>query len=228
MQSSPLNLTEKRASETYCRNYTPVACSPGLMAFRQCGNTTSAPGARGMAALLVLLLGVLVGSLWPNLASANSGANWFDDEAAMNSSGSPSIRINLSEQKAYFYKGSRLVGVSLISSGKKGFSTRPGHFRVLAKNPNHRSSIYGSYVDNSTGRVVKADVDTRKHRRPPGTHYRGAKMNHYIRFNGGIGLHASGHVPRYPASHGCVRMPPHMASKFYQYARVGMPVRVSY
>lgn len=204
------------------------------------GSVVSSPGAVSAGALdpvlslqrliaaLMLLVGVTIGSLWPNLANAYSGANWFDDEAAMHSSGSPSIRINLSEQKAYFYKGSRLVGVSLISSGKKGFSTRPGHFRVLAKNPNHRSSIYGSYVDNSTGRVVKADVDTRKHRRPAGTHYRGAKMNHYIRFNGGIGLHASGHVPRYPASHGCVRMPPHMASKFYQYARVGMPVRVSY
>ncbi|MCK7596861.1 L,D-transpeptidase family protein [Microbulbifer sp. CAU 1566] len=210
-------------------------------------SVASSPGGGGMAAtihafnggfehrmrcswmvMLVLLIATLMGGLWPSFADANTGANWFDDQAAMNSSGSPSIRINLSEQKAYFYKGGRLVGVSLISSGKKGFSTSPGKFRVLAKRPNHRSSIYGSYVDRSTGRVVKADVDTRKHRRPSGTYYRGAKMNHYIRFNGGIGLHASGHVPRYPASHGCVRMPPHMARKFFQYARVGMPVSVSY
>lgn len=186
------------------------------------------PLRRNLMAVLMLLVGTLVGSLWPTLTQANSGANWFDDQAAMSSSGSPSIHINLSEQKAYFYKGGRLVGVSLVSSGKQGFRTSPGKFRVLAKRPNHRSSIYGSYVDRNTGRVVKADVDTRKHRRPPGTYYRGAKMNHYIRFNGGIGLHASGHVPRYPASHGCVRMPPHMARKFYQYSRVGMPVTVSY
>ncbi len=156
------------------------------------------------------------------------GSNWFDEQAAASSSGSPSIRIDLSEQKAYFYKGGQLVGESLISSGKKGFRTSPGNFRVLAKRPNHRSSIYGSFVDRSTGRVVKADVDTRKHRRPPGTYYRGAKMNHYIRFNGGIGLHASGHVPRYPASHGCVRMPPHMARVFFRYSRVGMPVKVTH
>lgn len=183
---------------------------------------------RNLMAALMLFVGALVGSLWPTLTEANTGANWFDDQAAMSSSGSPSIRINLSEQKAYFYKGGRLVGVSFVSSGKQGFRTGAGNFRVLAKRPNHRSSIYGSYVDRNTGRVVKADVDTRKHRRPPGTYYRGAKMNHYIRFNGGIGLHASGHVPRYPASHGCVRMPPHMARKFYQYSRVGMPVTVSY
>lgn len=176
--------------------------------------------AKGLLLMLCLLVALPV--------AAHSGANWFDDAAAANSSGPPSIRINLSEQKAYFYKGSRLVGVSFVSSGKRGFSTSPGKFRVLAKRPNHRSSIYGSYVDRNTGRVVKADVDTRRHRRPPGTYYRGAKMNYYIRFNGGVGLHASGHVPRYPASHGCVRMPPHMARKFFQYARVGMPVSVSY
>lgn len=183
---------------------------------------------RHFIAALMLFTGTLVGSLWPSMADAHNGGNWFDDQAAMSSSGAPSIRIDLSEQKAYFYKGGRLVGVSLVSSGKQGFRTSPGKFRVLAKRPNHRSSIYGSYVDRNTGRVVKADVDTRKHRRPAGTYYRGAKMNHYIRFNGGIGLHASGHVPRYPASHGCVRMPPHMARKFYQYSRVGMPVTVSH
>ncbi|WP_327049684.1 L,D-transpeptidase family protein [Microbulbifer donghaiensis] len=154
--------------------------------------------------------------------------NWFDDVAAVNSSGSVSITINLSEQRAYFYKGGQLVGVSKVSSGKRGFSTRPGHFRILSKHPQHRSTIYGSYVDRRTGRVVKADVNTRKDRRPPGTYYRGAKMNNYLRFNGGIGMHASGHVPNYPASHGCVRMPPHMAQKFYRYARVGTPVRVTY
>ncbi len=173
-----------------------------------------------------LLVALCIAAALP--AAANTGVNWFDEAAAASSSAPPSIRINLSEQKAYFYKGSRLVGVSFVSSGKSGFRTSPGHFRVLAKRPNHRSSIYGSFVDRNTGRVVKADVDTRKHRRPPGTYYRGAKMNYYIRFNGGIGLHASGHVPRYPASHGCVRMPPHMARKFFQYSRVGMPVRVSY
>lgn len=178
--------------------------------------------------LKALLLAMCLLLALPAGANTGVGANWFDDYAAANSSGAPSIRISLSEQKAYFYKGGHLVGVSLVSSGKRGFSTSPGKFRVLAKRPNHRSTIYGSYVDRNTGRVVKADVDTRKHRRPPGTYYRGAKMNYYIRFNGGIGLHASGHVPRYPASHGCVRMPPHMARKFFQYARVGMPVTVSY
>ncbi|SHE64040.1 L,D-transpeptidase catalytic domain [Microbulbifer donghaiensis] len=177
-------------------------------------------------AFLAVILSALLGI--PSAIAHPRGINWFDDVAAVNSSGSVSITINLSEQRAYFYKGGQLVGVSKVSSGKRGFSTRPGHFRILSKHPQHRSTIYGSYVDRRTGRVVKADVNTRKDRRPPGTYYRGAKMNNYLRFNGGIGMHASGHVPNYPASHGCVRMPPHMAQKFYRYARVGTPVRVTY
>ncbi|AOS98002.1 hypothetical protein AUP74_02605 [Microbulbifer aggregans] len=171
---------------------------------------------------------LLVALAAPNAAANTRGINWFDEHAAANSSGSSQIHIDLSEQRAYFYKGGRLVGVSKVSSGKTGYQTSPGHFRVLSKHPNHRSTIYGSYVDRRTGRVVKADVNTRKDRRPPGTYYRGAKMNYYIRFNGGVGLHASGHVPNYPASHGCVRMPPHMAQKFYRYARVGTPVKVTW
>lgn len=175
---------------------------------------------------LVLCLVALLGA---PLSQANTrGLNWFDDQAAAAISGATSITISLSEQRAYFYKGGKLVGVSKVSSGKNGFRTGAGHFRVLAKRPNHRSTIYGSYVDRHTGRVVKADVNTRKDRRPPGTYYRGAKMNYYLRFNGGIGMHASGHVPNYPASHGCVRMPPHMARKFFQHSRVGTPVRVRY
>ncbi|AMX02519.1 L,D-transpeptidase family protein [Microbulbifer thermotolerans] len=174
-----------------------------------------------MAFFLLLLLGADEALAKPR------GVNWFDDKAAASAPGPVSVTINLTEQRAYLYKGSRLIAVSKVSSGKPGYSTRPGNFRVLSKHPYHRSSVYGSYVDRRTGRVVRANVNTRKHRRPPGTYYRGAQMNNYIRFNGGIGLHASNNVPNYPASHGCVRMPPHMAQKFFQYVRVGTPVKVT-
>lgn len=153
--------------------------------------------------------------------------SWFDEEAAVDTPGAPSIRISLGEQRAYFYKGGELVGVSRVSSGRAGYRTPKGSYRVRAKKFRHRSTLYGSYVDRNTHQVVRADVDTRKHRRPSGTYYRGAKMDYFIRFNGGVGLHASGDVPNYPASHGCVRMPRHMAQKFYRHARVGTPVTVT-
>ncbi|MGL6162191.1 L,D-transpeptidase [Microbulbifer sp.] len=165
-------------------------------------------------------------TLTPLPADAKS-ASWFDDQAAASAPGSPSIRVDLSEQRAYFYKGNELVGVSRVSSGRSGYRTPRGHFRVRGKKRRHRSTLYGSYVDKDTHQVVRSDVDTRRHRRPPGTYYRGAKMNYFIRFNGGIGFHASGDVPGHPASHGCVRMPPEMATKFFRHAPVGTPVVVT-
>lgn len=92
---------------------------------------------------------------------------WFDDEAAVDISRAPSIRISLGEQRAYFYMGGELVGVSRVSSGRAGYRTPKGSYRVRGKKLRHRSTLYGSYVDRNTHRVVRADVDTRKHRRPP-------------------------------------------------------------
>ncbi|WP_323845497.1 L,D-transpeptidase [Microbulbifer magnicolonia] len=176
------------------------------------------------AALAMCLVALL---LVPVQVSANT-ASWFDDEAAASISGAVSIRVSLGEQRAYLYKGGELIGVSRISSGRDGYRTPKGSYRVRGKKLKHRSTLYGSYVDRNTHRVVRADVDTRKDRRPPGTYYRGAKMDYFIRFNGGIGFHASGDVPDYPASHGCVRMPRHMAQKFYHHAPVGTPVVVTH
>jgi hypothetical protein len=37
-------------------------------------------------------------------------------------------------------------------------------------------------------------------------------------------MHEYGHVPAYPASHGCVRIPSTEAGMVYAYAGYGMPV----
>jgi hypothetical protein len=138
--------------------------------------------------------------------------------------GAPSITISLSEQKAYFYKGGKLVGVSALSTGDVGHRTPTGSFKIIQKNKWHRSNLYGDYVDAS-GRVVKADIDVNKDPRPPGTTFLGSKMTHFMRFNGGIGMH-EGFLPGYPASHGCVRMPAHMAEIFFHNVDIGTPVIV--
>jgi len=55
---------------------------------------------------------------------------WWSDEGA---SGEPRIVVHLTEQKAYFFKGKHLVGESTVSTGKKGFSTPPGHYSIVSK-----------------------------------------------------------------------------------------------
>lgn len=139
-------------------------------------------------------------------------------------SGSPSIKINLREQRAYFYKGRELAGVSPVSTGRPGYDTPTGSFRITQKSPRHRSNLYGDYVD-AQGNVVSAHVDVRRDKAPPGTTFRGASMPHFLRFNDAIGMHG-GHLPGYPASSGCVRLPAEMARHFFANAPSGTPVMV--
>ena len=146
---------------------------------------------------------------------------WDGDSVA----GSPRIRISLGEQKAFFYKGDQLVGVSMISTGREGFDTPTGRFSIVQKNKDHVSSIYGDYVDAQTGAPVRKDIDRRIDKMPKGAKYDGARMPYFMRFHGGVGMH-EGFLPGYPASHGCIRMPGFMASSFFNSVSVGTPVSV--
>lgn len=151
---------------------------------------------------------------------ADSRAWWAGDGVG----GSPRIVIDLSQQRLRYFKGDKLVGVSPISSGREGNSTLNGKFRIIEKDEDHRSSLYGSYVDDA-GRIVVGDVDSRIDPRPPGTKFVGASMRHFMRIVGGIGMH-EGYLPGYPASHGCIRLPTRMAAIFYENTPHGTPVEV--
>jgi len=139
--------------------------------------------------------------------------------------GEPSLVVSLSGQRAYFYKGNTIVGESPISSGRKGFETPPGTYKVTQKDKDHVSNLYGEYVDEA-GEVVKANVDVTKEPAPEGATFQGAKMPYFLRFTGGYGLHA-GVLPGHRASHGCVRLPRAMAKHFFENAVVGMQVTVT-
>jgi hypothetical protein len=147
-------------------------------------------------------------------------AYWNDDGV----SGPPKIVVSLSDQRAYFYKGKTVIGESNISTGRKGYETPPGKYRVIQKDEHHVSSIYGDFVGED-GEIVKANVSSHKDRPPAGTTFAGAKMPFFLRFTRGYGMHA-GFVPRYRASHGCIRMPAEMAKHFFDAAELDTPVIV--
>src|SRR4051794_32414994 len=97
------------------------------------------------------------------------------------------IIISLNRQKVDVYRGTALVANSQISSGKPGYATPAGVYTILEKQRWHESNIYS-----------------------------GAPMPWMQRITwSGMALHA-GVVPGYPASHGCVRLPPSFASKLFQ------------
>ena len=143
-----------------------------------------------------------------------------------NATGSPRIAIKISEQKAYFYKADQLVGISILSTGREGFGTPSGSFKIQQKDRDHVSSRFGDYVSAATGEVIKKDIDRNKDPMPKGAKYDGAKMPFFMRVSGGVGMH-EGFLPGYPASHGCIRMPGFMAEAFFNSVSVGTPVSIS-
>ncbi len=158
----------------------------------------------------------------PRGESGDSVSFWDGDGVK----GAPRIEIRLSEQRAYFYKGDILVGVAAISSGKEGYDTPPGNYKVLQKDKDHHSTLYGEFVDIATGAVINPDADMSKDKVPRGAKYVGAPMPNFLRIVGGVGMHA-GYLPGVAASHGCIRMPMFMSENYFNNVVVGTPVTVT-
>jgi lipoprotein-anchoring transpeptidase ErfK/SrfK len=94
--------------------------------------------------------------------------------------------VVLDIQRLYVFDGDKLVGFSTMSSGKAGKETPSGIFKILQKKIYHESNIYAN-----------------------------APMPFMQRLTwDGIAIHA-GHLPGYPASHGCIRLPKRFAEALY-------------
>jgi lipoprotein-anchoring transpeptidase ErfK/SrfK len=135
------------------------------------------------------------------------------------------IVVSIPKQRAYLMVGDQVAADGPVSTGKRGHSSPTGNFTVLEKDPNHRSNIYGNYVD-SRGRTIRAGVSARIDSAPSGTHFEGAPMRWFLRLTGdGVGMHI-GILPGYPASHGCIRESSEGAKLLYDHVKVGTPVAV--
>lgn len=137
------------------------------------------------------------------------------------------IEIDLSEQRARVFRNAGgtkdLVIETNVSTGKSGYSTGTGTFRIKEKLVAKRSTRYGQWL-NSSGGVVRADGDSNY--RPSGaTRFVGASMPYWMRVNGGIGMHI-GYVPNYPASHGCIRVPEEIQPLIFSKVGVGTSVTI--
>jgi len=113
-------------------------------------------------------------------------------------SGPTVMMINRATQRAVLYRNGVPIGISTVSTGREGHRTPTGVFTVLEKQVTHFSSIYDS-----------------------------APMPFMQRLTwGGVALHA-GHLPGYPASHGCIRLPAGFARLIYAETRLGMTVVIT-
>ena len=142
-------------------------------------------------------------------------------------SGPVRVTIDLSQQKAFIFRNNQNIGWTYVATGRTGFNTPTGTFRISEKIVNKRSNRYGTIVD-ANGRTVNSNATAGVHRVPSGGRFVGAKMPYWMRLTGnGIGMHA-GAIPRpgSPASHGCVRMPYSAVAKLYSIAPTGTPVTI--
>ena len=134
-----------------------------------------------------------------------------------------SVEIDLQEQVAYLIQDNEIVLTTPISSGRAGYHTSRGRFKIVEKKRSHFSNLYGKIVD-ARGRTLVADADADMPL-PRGGRFVPAPMRYFMRFNGAEGMHA-GVLPGYPASHGCVRLPERNAIAFFNAVEVGTPVTV--
>lgn len=150
---------------------------------------------------------------------------WRGDEVP----GKLAIRINLSEQHAYFTKGGVPVGWSYVATGKSGYSTSPGSYSISEKVVDKYSTIYG-VIEDAEGNVIDGDARVGRESIPSGGRFVAAPMPYWMRLTSyGIGMHA-GPIPNpgSPASHGCIRFPRGIAPTLYDQARIGTSVRITY
>jgi L,D-transpeptidase catalytic domain len=201
-------------SRTFLRLSQTLLCTATLLAFAACDDDPSMGSTQ--------YLGGVYGPGAVASSAPQDTVSYWDGDGV---SGKPSIKIKLSEQRAYFYKGGELVGVSQLSTGREGLVTPSGSYKIIQKDKDHVSSKYGDYVDSSDN-VVVPNVDVEKDPKPAGTRFKGAPMPYFMRVVGGVGMHA-GYLPGYPASHGCIRMPEFMAENFFRSVTEGTPVSIS-
>jgi lipoprotein-anchoring transpeptidase ErfK/SrfK len=134
------------------------------------------------------------------------------------------VEVRLGEQRVYVYQGDALAGESPITTGKPGHDTPPGHYSLLVKDIDHKSNLYGVFLD-AHGYVISGDAKAGE-TPPAGSVYDAADMPYYMRIrDDGVGMHA-GYLPGYPGSHGCIRMPQAFAELLFSNISVGTPVDV--
>ena len=168
----------------------------------------------------------LTGDPEPADTDPDSGFSYWND---IPGDGPLKVTIDLSDQAAYFDRGTVRIGRSRVATGLPGRSTPVGSYTITEKTANKESNLYGPIVA-ADGTVLVPDADSRKDKVPAGARYVGAPMPNWMRLTSyGIGMHA-GPIPNpgSPASHGCIRMPEKMAQALFTNAPIGTPVKIVY
>ncbi|MEJ2124806.1 MAG: L,D-transpeptidase family protein, partial [Alphaproteobacteria bacterium] len=106
--------------------------------------------------------------------------------------------VSIRDQHVSFYGAKGLYAQGRVSTGRSGHRTPTGVFSILQKQRYHESNLYNSAPMPFMQRITWS----------------------------GVAMH-QGVVPRYPASHGCIRMRRSFAKRMYGVTKVGQRVIVA-
>ncbi len=146
------------------------------------------------------------------------------------------LKVDVSSQRVWLYVNGRVALCSPCTTGaRRKFEpntriyrdkhTPYGTFRIREKIANKRSTIFGNYY---RGRKLVYHGDRRKFRGSKrGLRFVGASLKNWMRLtSGGIGLHASKYIKRYPGTNGCIRLPYHVAKLIFRKVKRGTKVSI--
>lgn len=148
---------------------------------------------------------------------------WFGEGLT----GPTKVVLDLSQQRAEIFIGGEYAGWTSVATGKAGYGTPAGEYKIVEKVADKHSTLYGKIVD-AEGTTVNPDADIRKDKVPRGFKFVHAPMPNWMRLTWtGIGMHA-GPIPQpgTPASHGCIRLPDEMSEILFRITRIGTPVTI--
>lgn len=131
-------------------------------------------------------------------APSGEAKNDKQEKEQAKTSGAVYAVISVGDQSMSVYDGTGRIAQTSVSTGMRGHRTPTGVFSVIGRRRHHYSNLYG-----------------------------GAPMPWMQRITwSGVAMHA-GHVPGYPASHGCIRLPYSFAPKMWRLTELGSRVIVA-
>src|SRR5258708_6097256 len=131
--------------------------------------------------------------------TAVAAAKQPTEATAPRAAGAPMMAIvSIKSQQVTFYDADGWILRAPVSTGVAGRETPAGVFAVIEKDKDHHSTMYDDAWMPNMQRIT---------------------------WNG-VALHG-GPLPRYPASHGCIRMPYGFAEKLFDQTQIGKRVIIS-
>jgi hypothetical protein len=144
------------------------------------------------------------GEIGPNVRFALSFFKW--PKPAIANGEADRVEINLDNQVLTLYRGGQIRLITTTSTGSGHAFCGGSDGCQYALTPPGKFAFQWKHVGWDTGKLGKL-------------------YNPYY-FNGGIAVHGYPSVPPYAASHGCARIPMHIADYFQSLVWKGMPVYV--